>query len=68
VVNPGRADERRLLKCNGLRLRKGDVFRCLTGGGGGFGDPRDRDPEAVRIDALDGHVSVAAAREVYSAG
>ncbi|GAA2353220.1 hydantoinase B/oxoprolinase family protein [Streptomyces violaceusniger] len=67
IVNPGRPDERRLLKCNGLKLRKGDVFRCMTGGGGGFGDPKDRDPEAVRIDMLDGHVSAMRTEEVYGA-
>ncbi|MEW9550236.1 hydantoinase B/oxoprolinase family protein [Nonomuraea sp. NPDC050783] len=66
VVNPGREDERRLLKCNGMKLRKGDVIRCATGGGGGFGDPAGRDPEAVRADLLDGQVSAGRAGEVYS--
>jgi N-methylhydantoinase B len=34
-------------------------------GGGGLGDPKRRDPEAVRRDVLDGLVSVGVAREVY---
>jgi N-methylhydantoinase B len=34
-------------------------------GGGGLGDPLERDPEAVRLDVLDGLVSESAAREVY---
>lgn len=34
-------------------------------GGGGLGFPRERDPDAVRQDVLDGLVSSAAAREVY---
>jgi N-methylhydantoinase B len=65
IVNPGRPDERRLLKCNGLRLRKGDVVRCLTGGGGGYGEPSLRDAEAVRADVLDGHMTARQAADVY---
>ena len=34
-------------------------------GGGGIGDPRERDPELVQQDVLDGLVSVDQAREVY---
>ncbi len=34
-------------------------------GGGGLGDPRDRDPELVRQDVLDGLVSVEQARDAY---
>jgi N-methylhydantoinase B len=65
VVNPGREDERRLLKASAIPLKKGDVVRTMTGGGGGFGDPRERDPEAVRRDLRDGMVSPDTAREVY---
>lgn len=65
IVNPGRADERRLLKCNGMRLRAGDVVRCLTGGGGGYGDPAERDPASVHADVLDGHVSASQAENLY---
>jgi N-methylhydantoinase B len=38
---------------------------AVTGGGGGFGDPIERDPEAVRDDARDGFVSLEAARDIY---
>lgn len=65
VINPGRADERVVLKCNGMPLRQGDVFRCYTGGGGGYGDPARRDPVAVRADVADGMLSVGAARDRY---
>jgi N-methylhydantoinase B len=37
----------------------------LTGGGGGFGDPSERDREAVRTDVREGRVSADVAREVY---
>ena len=36
-----------------------------SGGGGGYGDPHDRAPDAVRADVLDGYVSRDAARETY---
>jgi len=36
-----------------------------TGGGGGFGDPLDRDPQAVRNDVREGFISVASARDDY---
>jgi N-methylhydantoinase B len=67
VVNPGRPDEQHMLKCShgSVVLDRGDVVRCQTGGGGGFGDPAERDPEAVRADVLDGYVSAEAARELY---
>ncbi|MCX5215523.1 hydantoinase B/oxoprolinase family protein [Kitasatospora sp. NBC_00240] len=57
VINPGRPEERHVLKCNGLALRAGDVVRCMTGGGGGFGDPAERSSEAVRSDLLDRYVT-----------
>jgi N-methylhydantoinase B len=36
-----------------------------TGGGGGWGDPRERDPELVRADVMEELVSRDAAREKY---
>ncbi|WP_049924036.1 hydantoinase B/oxoprolinase family protein [Halopiger djelfimassiliensis] len=46
-------------------FHEGEVISNRTGGGGGYGDPYDRDPEAVRQDVLDGYVSRKAAREDY---
>jgi N-methylhydantoinase B len=34
-------------------------------GGGGVGDPRERDPQAVLRDVVDGYVTLEAARELY---
>jgi N-methylhydantoinase B len=34
-------------------------------GGGGLGDPRERDPDLVRQDVLDGLVSLEQARAAY---
>jgi N-methylhydantoinase B len=36
------------------RLRRGDVLVIQTPGGGGYGDPAGRDPEAVRRDRENG--------------
>ena len=37
----------------------------LTAGGGGWGDPLDRDPVRVRSDVREGYVSARSAREDY---
>jgi N-methylhydantoinase B len=65
VINPGRPDERRMLKVNGTRLRKGDVVRCSTGGGGGYGDPTERGADEVRTDVADRHITGATALRRY---
>jgi N-methylhydantoinase B len=36
-----------------------------TGGGGGWGDPRERDPESVRTDVIEEFISRGSAREDY---
>ena len=46
-------------------IEEGDVYEHRTAGGGGFGDPLDRDPARVATDVADGKVSAAAARERY---
>lgn len=48
-----------------ISLHAGDVYRHVMAGGGGFGDPFERDPEKVRADVLDEKVSPAQARETY---
>ena len=48
-----------------IAVRKGDVYRHVSAGGGGLGSPLDRDPRAVLEDVLDGKVTVAAARDLY---
>jgi N-methylhydantoinase B len=57
-----------MLKASRVQLRRGDVVRTMTGGGGGFGDPAERDPQAVRADVRHGHVTPATAREIYGTG
>lgn len=52
-------------KNSGLALRKGDVVRLETSGGGGFGEPETRDRDAVARDLRDGYISEAAAKDIY---
>ena len=49
-------------KCDGIKVREGDVLYFNTWGGGGWGDPLERDPEIVRVDVLRGLVTAPGAR------
>ena len=42
-------------------FKKGDVFRIVGAGGGGWGDPAERDPELVEHDLTEGYVTAEAA-------
>jgi N-methylhydantoinase B len=46
-------------------LEQGDRLLTVTPGGGGWGDPRTRDPQRVERDVLAGLVSPERARDVY---
>jgi len=67
VLNPGTAAERVLptMPMEALKLRKGDVFRHVSAGGGGFGPAVERDPADVLEDVREGKVSIQSAKERY---
>jgi N-methylhydantoinase B len=66
TINPGKPGERVLpSRYSDLPLRPGDTFRLETPGGGGYGNPLDRDADAVVADVASGYVTEAAAREDY---
>ena len=46
-------------------INLGEVISYRLSGAGGYGDPKDRDPQAVRDDVADGYVSARAAFETY---
>jgi N-methylhydantoinase B len=46
-------------------MRAGERIMFDYGGGGGWGDPYDRDPQAVLDDVIDEYVSVEGARRDY---
>jgi N-methylhydantoinase B/acetone carboxylase, alpha subunit len=64
VLNPGTAREEKKAGSYNL-LDAGEVLANNTGGGGGYGNPFDRDPERVWRDVRNGFVSVAAAASDY---
>jgi N-methylhydantoinase B len=66
LINPG-AHERVLpvLMTSVARLRRGDVYRHVMAGGGGFGDPLERAPERVLRDVIEEKVSRAHAAAAY---
>jgi N-methylhydantoinase B len=66
VIDPGGPRERVVdALADGEPVRAGEVIRIRTTGGGGWGDPLDRDVAAVVADVRDGKVSVAGARDDY---
>ncbi len=48
-----------------IEIEAGDVYEHRTAGGGGWGDPFERDPAAVADDVLNEKVSPEAALELY---
>ena len=46
-------------------IGRGAIVRQRAGGGGGYGDPRERPLEQVAADVRNGFVSTAKAREDY---
>ena len=46
-------------------IQAGEVFRCLSTGGGGYGAPHEREAARVLEDVRNGYVSNQAARDVY---
>ena len=52
-------------KCDRVRVRKGDVLHYVTWGGGGWGDPLQREPAKVQQDVRRGLVTAEAARARY---
>ena len=64
-INEGLPKEQRLPAKGAVTLADGGTFTSYPSGGGGWGDPKKREIEAVRMDVKNGYVSREAAREVY---
>ena len=66
TLNPGTPEARELLALgDGIGLKRGDLLRLETCGGGGWGDPLERDPERVRQDVARGFITGHGAFEDY---
>jgi N-methylhydantoinase B len=65
-VNRGEANERYLGSLfSGVPLSQGDTVTRPSAGGGGLGDPLERDVNAVLDDVIDGYVSIERAQKDY---
>ncbi|MBI3328279.1 MAG: hydantoinase B/oxoprolinase family protein [Nitrospinae bacterium] len=64
VLNPG-AEQRQLPSKFLLNVRKGDVFRTILAGPGGWGDPLERDPQLVCEDVRNEKLTADYARREY---
>jgi N-methylhydantoinase B len=66
VIDPGGPNERAVeALADAEFVRAGELIRIRTTGGGGWGDPLERDPAAVLRDVRWGKVSLEAARSEY---
>lgn len=65
ILNPGTPNERLLPARTALVLKKGDVLRLVSGGGGGVGSPMVRDRQKVIDDIEDGNITPKVAENVY---
>lgn len=66
VRSPGETQSRYLgTMFSDMPVAAGDVVWRPSAGGGGYGDPLERDPAAVAEDVADGYVSVERARKDY---
>jgi N-methylhydantoinase B len=67
IINLDASDERRIgMHASNIPLKAGDIIYYWSGGGGGYGDSLEREPERVLLDVIEGLVSPKAAREVYA--
>jgi N-methylhydantoinase B len=61
-----RGDESmRLCKASGLRLKRGDKVSIRSGGGGGWGNPLERETSLILRDLLEGYITHEIAAKIY---
>jgi N-methylhydantoinase B len=65
IYKNGNQQPELLYKTENRPLEPGDRVRMSTGGGGGYGDPRERPAELIQRDISRGFVSLENARNDY---
>jgi N-methylhydantoinase B len=64
-VNEGTPQQITLPAKGTQQLKKGDVYTVYSSGGGGWGDPLERDPASVLDDVQNSYITPEAARTAY---
>jgi len=64
ITYPG-TDREKYVSTKRISVEINDRIIIKTAGGGGHGDPKQRDPEKVKSDILEGYVSAEKAMEIY---
>lgn len=64
VVHPDASRQRILAKTRGY-LKAGEVVSQQSGGGGGYGNPLERDPESILSDVVNEYITLRSARKDY---
>ena len=64
-LNEGAQEQYEIKAKEALKLKKGDTYTSYPSGGGGWGDPLERDPELVRLDTRNEIISSESAYSDY---
>ncbi|MDE0472593.1 MAG: hypothetical protein OXH57_11710, partial [Ekhidna sp.] len=64
ILRMGGTGERASLGTN-IFLNKGDIVRCVTATGGGYGNPSDRPASQVKLDIKNGYITQEEAEKYY---
>ena len=66
ILNPGKEDRiLPTLPMQPISLQQGDLFHHITAGGGGYGDPLERDPQRVLEDVIEEKITIRHAEALY---
>jgi N-methylhydantoinase B len=65
IIEKANQAPRRLRKVAAEPMQKNDLIRLKTGGGGGFGNPMEREPDRVLDDVIDGYITAEQAKIDY---
>jgi N-methylhydantoinase B len=65
IVNPDMPNEIQLWSKHTILLKPNDRVTIQTPGGGGYGDPKARDPQLVLADVRDGKITRSRAAQFY---
>lgn len=66
LLHPGTEREAVLpSKISGVEIKSDEIVSIQTPGGGGYGDPRDRDPELILKDVQEGKITIQKAEGDY---